>query len=207
MSLDYIKYKWEELGRRDPLWSVLTWEDKKDMQWDRNSFYHTGEVEIDKLFLDIENLPSKLQFDEALDFGCGVGRLTFPLTKKFNRVIGVDIASAMIDYAKAANNQRASFLVNNRADLKIFADNKFDFVLSLITLQHLPTSLVKKYIKEFIRVVKPGGLVVFEMPDHPLTRWRLKKILARKSNINSNNFCLIPGCLNTKPNKKTTLYI
>ena len=47
-------------------------------------------------------------------------------------------------------------------------DGKFDFVLSLITLQHIPPPLVEGYLTEFLRVLAPGGMAYFQMAAGPV---------------------------------------
>ena len=105
----------------------------------------------------------------ALDFGCGIGRLTQALAGHFENAVGVDIAPAMIQAAKDQNRApgRCEYLVNGRPDLSLFADAEFDFVFSTIVLQHVRTEYAERYIAEFLRVLRPGGLAVFQVPDRP----------------------------------------
>jgi SAM-dependent methyltransferase len=56
-------------------------------------------------------------------------------------------------------------VLNERDDLSLFDDQSFDFVLSVIVLQHMPPELAKKYIAEFVRVLRSGGLAYFQIPS------------------------------------------
>jgi ubiquinone/menaquinone biosynthesis C-methylase UbiE len=73
----------------------------------------------------------------------------------------------MVERARAFNRHgdRVEYLENARDDLSILADECFDFVYSSITLQHIPPEPAGKYIREFFRVLKPGGIAVFQVPD------------------------------------------
>ena len=102
----------------------------------------------------------------ALDFGCGVGRLTRALAAHFDRVTGVDISPAMIEHAREHPSPGLEYVVNEAADLRRFADAQFDFVYSSITLQHMPPRFARNYIAEFLRVLKPGGILLFQLPSH-----------------------------------------
>ena len=79
----------------------------------------------------------------------------------------------MIDLARkqAATNglqtERIQFVQNSQPDLKCFPDNHFDFVGTYIVLQHIPDKkVIESYISEFIRVLKPGGVLFFQIPTH-----------------------------------------
>ena len=89
----------------------------------------------------VETLERPLAQGVALDFGCGVGRLTRALGTRFEQAVGVDISEAMV--AQATPAERAvpacEFRVNTAFDLTQFETGSFDFVYSSIVLQHLPS--------------------------------------------------------------------
>ena len=118
---------------------------------------------------DIQSLDIQIQNKKALDFGCGVGRLTQALAIYFEEVYGIDIAPSMIKLAKEYNryDNKCKFYLNTTDDLKIFPKNSFNFIYSNITLQHIKTLYTKRYLKEFIRVLKPHGLLIFQLPSRP----------------------------------------
>jgi hypothetical protein len=49
----------------------------------------------------------------------------------------------------------------------MFPDATFDLVHSCIVLQHIEPLYTKEYLREFLRVTRPGGTVVFQLPSHP----------------------------------------
>jgi SAM-dependent methyltransferase len=67
--------------------------------------------------------------------------------------------------------------VNSSEDLSLLADDSIDFVYSSITLQHIPAPAAESYLSEFIRVIRPGGLVLVQLPSHRIPT--LKKKLSR----------------------------
>lgn len=159
---------WDKIGRVDPFWGILTMPDKKGQKWDQEEFFATGIKEIKHVMEEIKSLGIKLDEDQALDFGCGVGRLTQALAKHFSVIYGVDISEAMIGQAIKYNRKpKCHFIVNNQDNLSLFEDRSFDFIYSNITLQHMPPALAKKYLKEFLRMIKPNGLIVFQMLSKP----------------------------------------
>jgi SAM-dependent methyltransferase len=130
----------------------------------------SGELELARLFERLEEHGLQLpRWGSALDFGCGVGRLTVPLARRFDEVVGVDVSPTMVAHARANAPEsaagRLSFVVNDAPDLGRFAEGSFDFVLSDLVLQHLGGALQRRYVAEFCRVLRPGGLAVFQLPS------------------------------------------
>ena len=137
--------------------------------WDRQAFFETGVGEIEGALQRIREV-GPLGDQRALDFGCGLGRLTQPLASHFYRVDGVDISESMITRGRALNRmgERCVFHVNTRDDLALFPDCCFDFVYSSIVLQHIEPKYARRYIQEFFRVLRPGGKAVFQIPSDPV---------------------------------------
>lgn len=165
--------RWEELAQQDPMWAILSYPDGKYGRWDEEEFFRHGAERIDEFLSHGLTLDRPTEHHAALDFGCGVGRLSRALASHFEQVTGVDISETMIDRARELNAAipNVEFRGNDRADLSTFSDAAFDLVASDIVLQHLPDrATVESYLAEFVRVLKPDGLLVFQLPSSlPLT--------------------------------------
>jgi SAM-dependent methyltransferase len=172
---------WDELGRSDPLWAVLSLPEKRGGGWEIDEFLATGVREVSDVLDSVEALGIGLSRGKALDFGCGVGRLTQPLAGRFAEATGVDIAPSMIEMATRLNKlgDRCRYMLNTRGDLSVFADGQFDFIYSSITLQHIPPKLMKNYVAEFVRTLAPAGVIVFQLPSSPprTLRNRVKRLV------------------------------
>jgi 2-polyprenyl-3-methyl-5-hydroxy-6-metoxy-1,4-benzoquinol methylase len=168
LNLRSLQKHWDSLGRQDPLRAILARsEEKKDVPWDVGKFFQSGVFEIETMLRYAESFRPLLQKTTALDFGCGVGRLTEALAAHFERVCGVDISPAMIQHARSyqPSTGRSEYVVNESGDLRRFPAGQFDFIYSSITLQHMPVRFAKKYIAEFLRVLSPDGLLLFQLPS------------------------------------------
>ena len=168
MSLERHKLDWERLAEADAMWAVLTSPEEKGGAWNTDRFFATGEAEIAEVLAVADRL-RPLERGRALDFGCGVGRLTRALGTRYREAVGVDISEAMVAQARQLNEAfpQCEFVVNDAPDLDRFESDSFDFVYSNIVLQHLPSvAEIERYVGEFLRIARPDGLVVFGIPAH-----------------------------------------
>jgi len=172
-GLAKIARQWESHAQSDARWAVLSETGKRSGGWDDSAFYATGRSLIDDTLRFVRSAQAyPVRQARALDFGCGVGRLSRALADYFAHVDGVDVAPSMIAQAQAASPSpdRIKYHVNIRRDLGLFDSDSFDLVFSFITLQHIPTPLALSYVCEFVRVTSPGGTIVFQAPyrtNHP----------------------------------------
>ncbi len=192
-ALERLRATWVALGEDDPLWAILSDPRKRGGRWDIAEFFAAGEAEIAGLDITCAALQLPHARRRALDFGCGVGRLSRALAARYESVVGVDISASMVERARALNEDLANlrFVENARSDLSFVDDASIDLVYSVITLQHMPAALQRAYIAEFLRVLGPHGLAVFQvacanthdgrgllhrlLPNavlNPLRRWR-----------------------------------
>src|SRR3954469_20911993 len=104
-SLKEVQRNWEILAQTDPMWAALMDPEKENGGWDAADFFAAGEAEIQTVVDHLSGLGLHPAFTgEALDFGCGIGRLTQALARRFSSSWGVDISPTMISLARQANN-------------------------------------------------------------------------------------------------------
>jgi SAM-dependent methyltransferase len=173
-SLARLHRDWTRLGEADPLWAVCVDPARRGGRWDVQEFLATGRAEIADAMASLDRLGLCAARDDALDFGCGAGRLTVALAAHFATVTGVDISPSMLAKAHAlhAGNDRCRFVHNDSPQLSAFPDESFDLVYSSLVLQHMPTDLASAYLVEFIRVLRPGGAIVVLVPEAHLRTLR-----------------------------------
>jgi SAM-dependent methyltransferase len=167
--LRQLRRTWEDYGRRDPFFGVLSDPARHGGKWNEEEFFASGVAHVESLMRSLADARVAVPSGACLDFGCGVGRLTQALCSVFDRVTGVDVAASMIRRARDFNRHpdRCTYVVNHTEDLARFAGGSFAVVHSCIVLQHMAPGLAAKYLREFFRVVRPGGLVVFQLPAEP----------------------------------------
>jgi len=103
---------------------------------------------------------------KVLDVGCGPGSLTMGIAERAKSVIGVDFGESQIETARqtAAESQIAGveFVTASCYELP-FENNSFDRVFSHALMEHLAEPV--DALREFLRVLKPGGIVGVCSPD------------------------------------------
>ena len=180
-DLRRVQSTWDALARDDDLFGVI-WGYPYVQGQTAREFFAAGAKEIAHVLKHGKRHGLPRRLGSALDFGCGAGRLTQALAAHFEHAVGVDVAPGMIDAARRLNTRgdNAEFVLNEDPDLRRFPDASFDLVYSNLVLQHMPPALGRGYIAEFARVLRPGGLLVFQVPSErtPLPRLPRSAVLA-----------------------------
>ena len=99
----------------------------------------------------------------VLDVACGTGGLSAAATRRGASPLGIDLAEAMVDAARAAL-PGVEFRVAD-AEALPFPDDRFDAAVGGFVLNHLPHPA--RCAEECARVVAPGGRVAFAVWERP----------------------------------------
>jgi SAM-dependent methyltransferase len=175
-----LSREWDELAESDALWFIYSDDPERRGRWQLEEFFATGEREVAGILDQARDLGRPVRHERALDFGCGVGRLTRALGSRFDEAVGVDVSPEMIRRAEEANadRPRCRFVVNVADDLSRFPTGTFDVVYSNKVLQHMSSrALASSYVAELVRVMRADGLLAFQLWTH--VPWR-KRIQPRR---------------------------
>lgn len=100
---------------------------------------------------------------DALDIGCGIGRLEAALAARLRSIVGTDVSAEMLAVARqrCATYPNATFVQVSGRDLEPFADASVDLVLAADSWPYLVLSGVAgRHAEEAARVLRPGGDLV-----------------------------------------------
>lgn len=183
--MDKIKKKWEYFGETNPYFAVSTFDKFKKENLDEvalEDFFESGERYVERIWREIENnfLPD-FQPRRAIDFGCGVGRITLPLAKRCETVFGIDISENMLKEARQ-NSQKLD--LNNAKFVKGDDDlsevsGEFDFIHSFIVFQHIKPDLGEAIFKKFVEMLSKGGIGALHFTYFNSQSSLMQKIRAR----------------------------
>ena len=146
---------WQKIAETTPYFGVFTKPEYVNPTPEAlRELFKSGEVDIAHYLSMLRHVFGVFEPKSALDFGCGVGRLTIPLAKAAGRATGIDVADGMIALAR---KHCAEARVAVEFYKSIPADQKFDWVNSHIVLQHIPPARGYDILGDLWRCVAPGG--------------------------------------------------
>jgi len=188
---------WKEWGVNDPYYAVCTRQQYRRGQLDeegRRAFFRVGEKRVAHWLRTIRRrVERKFCPVRALDFGCGVGRLTLPLARLCERAVGVDISEGML--VEAQRNAAACGMVN--VDWVMSDDElrhvwgSFNLVCSHNVFQHIPPQRGLRILRALLDRLEERGVGVLHMTyGRTASRWQKAIHAARR------RLPLIHGLLN-----------
>lgn len=150
---------WTIIGETEPYFGVLTSNRFKRENMDeqsRSDFFRSGEGDVEHFISRMRAIFGLFEPRSALDFGCGVGRLTLPLAALTGTATGVDISPGMLSEARKHKLPGLRFLTS-------IPNETFDWVVSAIVLQHIPPERGYGIIEELLDRVAPKGGITLQI--------------------------------------------
>jgi SAM-dependent methyltransferase len=138
------------------------------MPQDYDFYMQTKAEEFIEMAADRMGRPERLH---GLDVGCGLGLVHPYLAPRLGRLDGADIAEGSIDQARAANpGVRYQVYDGHRLH---HDDASVDIAFSMGVIHHVPPPRWNDFLRELVRVTRPGGLVALVEPNllNPVCRF------------------------------------
>jgi SAM-dependent methyltransferase len=161
--------QWERLGRSDPYYGVYTVDEFHGRELEvhaRERFFASGAEHIEGLLADIRGLiDSDYTPHEALEYGCGVGRLLIPLAARTRQLVGVDVSPSMLAEARrncADCGVPQVDLIGTDAITQL--EPEFDLVHSHLVLQHVPVPEGERIFARLVLLIRPDGVGAIQVP-------------------------------------------
>lgn len=120
----------------------------------------------------IKELPRSVSNLNVLDAGCAAGWYTCELIRHGAIVTATDISQNMVDATKRRVGEKATVVCLDLAEELPFENSSYDLIISSLVLHYLKDW--KSTFKEFNRILKPGGKLLFSV-HHPSMDVRLSK--------------------------------
>ena len=176
---------WEKWGQSDPYFAVLTYDrfNKKNLNREsKTEFFNLGERDVDDFLNYAMKIDQDYLIDTAVDFGCGVGRLTIPIAKKARRAIGLDVSASMLKEAHANTppELRKNLSFKKANDSLENLPRNYNFVTSLHVFQHMPKSRGYAIANKLLHNLDEGGFAALHFTIHESNSF-IVKLLRRAS--------------------------
>lgn len=158
--------EWQKFGKTDPYFGVIanqTYQTNYLSQEKKEAFFKTGYDYFSHILANIrEHLDVNYTPKQALDFGCGVGRLVIPIAEVAELVTGVDVSESMLKEARKNCEEKGikNVCFLNSDDHLSLLKGKYDFIHSFIVFQHLPTSRGEEILKTLTEHLETEGCCV-----------------------------------------------
>ena len=173
-AAESMRQDWDERARVDAFHYIASWRE----DWTEESFFQSGEKDYEAMVAPLLARSCWQPTGKTmLELGCGAGRMTKAFAARFGHVVALDISTEMLARAKALLPEASNIAwkLGNGSDLSEIPDQSVDFAFSYIVLQHMPTrELTLTYIREMLRVLKEGGVFLFQYNglERPTMNWK-----------------------------------
>ena len=160
--------QWTALGEKDPYWSVLSDEKFRIESFETHSqsFWDSGVFVLNELDDVINQHSISVNYGTVVELGCGVGRLTRFLAERFEHTIALDISPGNLEICRAETRTTKGSveptLIQNPQELEKLPH--FDLFVSYIVLQHNPPPIQYFVLNSALKLLRPGGLAMFQVP-------------------------------------------
>jgi SAM-dependent methyltransferase len=146
---------WIRIGEEEPFHGVFSHERflRRNLTPEiLTEFWCSGEEEIAYLAAALERHFGPFESQHALDFGCGVGRLTRAMARVANTVVGIDVSPGMLAVARDGAPPNITFGLD-------VPEGCFDWINSIIVFQHIPPTRGYYLFDQLLRQLVPGGVL------------------------------------------------
>jgi 2-polyprenyl-3-methyl-5-hydroxy-6-metoxy-1,4-benzoquinol methylase len=161
-------HAWEEWGRRDPYFGVITdpkFRRAEITELSKREFFESGSNHVNYVMQTIQRIIAPhFAPRTVLDFGCGVGRTLISFAKIAQRVIGADVSASMLQEAR--RNCEAHQLTNVNlvvSDDSVSMTEQFDLVHSFIVFQHIPPERGRLIFRNLLDRIAPAGVAAIHV--------------------------------------------
>jgi SAM-dependent methyltransferase len=170
----HISEIWSRVGTEDPFWSVLTLDMYRKRRMFRadqiDGFYETGRAEVARLESYLTRNGRVVPPEGVcVDYGCGVGRVTLWLARRFQHVVALDVSQPHLEMARRYLGARGITnveyrLVRRPQDLNIM--HGMNLFYSIMALQHNPPPLISEILSVALAHLDDEGTAFFQVPTH-----------------------------------------
>lgn len=131
----------------------------------------------------VDYLTKIKKINSLLDAGTGIGFFLPTLSQLSKKIVALDYAQHTLRYAKAMCKKRKivniNFVQGNLLNLKL-GKQKFEIITALSVLEHIPPQKLNLLMKNFKKILKPGGYFIAGWPNEGNLLFKLAQQLEKR---------------------------
>jgi SAM-dependent methyltransferase len=168
-TLSSTDLAWEEWGRRDPYFGVITNPKFRLSELTaaaRREFFLSGEVHVHYVLQFIRrHVDAGFAAKRVLDFGCGVGRTLVGFAAQAEQVVGLDVSPSMLLEARrnCDEHKRDNVQLLLSDDTLSLLKGEYDLIHSCIVFQHIPVARGRVIFSRLLSFLRPGGIGALQL--------------------------------------------
>jgi len=135
----------------------------------RNKYFKAAEPHMEEIWRTlIFPFIADCDFSAVIDLAAGHGRNSLMLAPKAGRLLVMDIQAGNVKVCRGrfAGQPHVECAVNNGYDLRPAGDGEFSFVYSFDAMVHFEKEVVRSYLRDTQRVLRPGGRGFFHHSNY-----------------------------------------
>lgn len=153
---------------------------RRMFELEENSWWYLGMRKISESLLN--SIIKSFNTLKILDAGCGTGGMMLFL-KNFGSVFGIDISQQALKFCRKRGLKEAKQASIEKIP---FENESFNLVTSFDVLYHQWVKDDLLVLKEFYRVLKPGGYLLLRVPAYSWLRGRHDEVVATRHRYSKN---------------------
>lgn len=160
---------WEKLGNEDAYWSVLTHDEfrKEVLPQNMDAFEASSEDDLWMIRRGAELAARSLDsFENFVELGCGVGRVTKHAAPLFNRYTAIDISAPHLKLAEERTDATSARFLHLKKPSELETLPRFDFFFSRLVLQHNPPPVIGYMLRTILEKLADNGIALFQVPTY-----------------------------------------
>lgn len=167
---DRVAGAWAKLGAEAAHWSVLTHDAFRPNALEENRAAFEDSAEVEGVLVDaaLERVPgAKAASMRCVEIGCGVGRATRALARRFQHVTGVDVSAPHLEIAgqELAAAGLDNVTLRRAAGVDDYAEAAMghDFLFTRLVLQHNPPPVQAAVLRQIFGALAPSAVALFQV--------------------------------------------
>jgi SAM-dependent methyltransferase len=160
---------WEEWGRRDPYFGVITdpkYRRSTIKEIDKREFFDSGRWHVNYVMKTIhDHIDRDFHPRSVLDFGCGVGRTLVSFAEIADKTVGLDVSASMLNEAKknCQERQLKNVQLAHSDDTLSSLTEPVDLIHSCIVFQHIAADRGRLIFRNLLKHLAPRGIGAFHL--------------------------------------------